>query len=379
MRNPTDDAGATPWWAKRRTLASALAVSLLVAGGAAARASTNGDGFLNPPYSAAHAGSTTASSSYGGGGYGTQGTTTGGYRDGWTWNGTDYMWNGDTWGWQGGGANKFAFRTIVDRADPTFNQLLGINDMGRIVGYYGSGEDAEHPNKGFEVTSPYKQRSFLEENFPGSAQTQVVAINNTGWSAGFYVDSHGANHGFVRHEGHYRTVDFPGTTSSPSFNQLLGINRFGIAVGFFNDAKGHSHAFLFNVRTGQFALVRLPVRAESVVATGINDHGQIVGFFQVGKVTKGFILGSGGFTVLNFGNHTNTQALGVNNFGVVVGSFVDGHGRTHGFVRLSSHLVRVVDAPGATDTVVNGLNNKGSIVGFFTDSKKDTLGFLAHR
>jgi len=43
------------------------------------------------------------------------------------------------------------FRTIDDSLDPTFNQLLGINDKGRIVGYYGSGADAAHPNLGFRV------------------------------------------------------------------------------------------------------------------------------------------------------------------------------------------------------------------------------------
>jgi hypothetical protein len=30
---------------------------------------------------------------------------------------------------------------------------------------------------------------FADENFPGSAQTQVIGINNNGDTVGFYVDS----------------------------------------------------------------------------------------------------------------------------------------------------------------------------------------------
>ena len=92
--------------------------------------------------------------------------------------------------------------------------------------------------------------------------------------------------------------------------------------------------------SGRFTLLRLPVAATSVVATGINDHGQVVGFYQIGKITDGFVWGSGHLTVLHYGNRTDTQALGVNNLGAVVGSFVDAGGRTHGFVRSAAGWIR---------------------------------------
>ena len=363
MRVSTERTGATPWWAKRRIQGGALALALLVGGGAAAQASSNGDGFLNPNGYSSHSTTRVATTNSGS----------------WTWNGTDYVWQGGIWAWHGDGANRLAFRTIANRTDPTFNQLLGINDHGVIVGYFGSGDAATHPNRGFRLGAPYRQTSFLGENFPGSVQTQAVALNDAGVSVGFYVDTKGANHGYVFTHGHFRTVDFPRTTARPTFNQLLGINRFGIAVGFFNDAQGNAHGFLFNTRNGQFTLIRLPVTATSIVPTGINDHGQIVGFFVQGKKTRGFIWGPHQFTVLNLGNHTNTQALGINNFGVVVGSFVDFAGRTHGFIRVNEHLVRTIDVPGSTSTTINGLNNQGQAVGYYTDRAKNTLGFIAHR
>lgn len=41
----------------------------------------------------------------------------------------------------------FQLHTIDDPSDPTFNQLLAINDEGQIAGYYGSGATG-HPNMG---------------------------------------------------------------------------------------------------------------------------------------------------------------------------------------------------------------------------------------
>ena len=46
----------------------------------------------------------------------------------------------------------YSFRKIDNGADPSFNQLLGINNSGRIAGYFGSGLHG-HPNKGYLVVA----------------------------------------------------------------------------------------------------------------------------------------------------------------------------------------------------------------------------------
>src|SRR5579875_2812451 len=46
-------------------------------------------------------------------------------------------------------SSGYAFHTIDNQRDPTFNQLLGINNAGVIAGYYGSGQTVGgtlHPN-----------------------------------------------------------------------------------------------------------------------------------------------------------------------------------------------------------------------------------------
>src|SRR5258708_18244158 len=104
---------------------------------------------------------------------------------------------------------RFTFQTVFFQGD-TFTQLLGINDFDVIAGYHGA-----TVNQGFVFTFP---NNFTPENFPGSAQTQVIGINNHGHTDGFYIDTGGTTHGFLDINGAFTTVDFPATT----FNQLLG-------------------------------------------------------------------------------------------------------------------------------------------------------------
>jgi hypothetical protein len=98
--------------------------------------------------------------------------------------------------------------------------LPGINNSGVIAGYFGSGQKG-HPNRGYALKSPYGQGSYRNENFPGSAQTQVTGINGMGDTVGFWVDGNGANHGFYEMKGHRaKTVDFPTSDNAkPPFDQ----------------------------------------------------------------------------------------------------------------------------------------------------------------
>jgi probable HAF family extracellular repeat protein len=284
--------------------------------------------------------------------------------------------------WSGRDRAGYEFRTIDDAKDPTFNQLLGINDRGRIVGYFGSGTDAAHPNKGFRILPPYRQGDFFDKNFPGSVQTQAVGVNNAAVVVGFYVDAAGANIGFVAHGQHYKPVANPAGSATPPFNQLLGINNHAIAVGFYNDATGTAHGYTYDTRSGELTPVELPkdTHAESVTATGIADNGDISGFYTVGKITSGFVIHHGTFRQLSFGAMTNTQALGVNNTGQVVGSYLDAAGTTHGFLWSPHSPLRSIDDPNsAGTTVINGLNNRGQLVGFYTDTVGNTHGLLATR
>jgi hypothetical protein len=281
-------------------------------------------------------------------------------------------------------ATKYNFETLDNQADPTFNQLLGINNHDVIAGYFGSGA-AGHPNKGYQLKPPYGQADYVNENYPGSVQTQVTGLNNIGDSCGFWIGSAGFNHGFVEWNGVFTSYNDPSTPKIPdAVNQLLGINNSGIAVGFYNDAKGNSHAYEVNQATGKFTAIEVP-DAVSATATGINFAGDVVGFAtDAANDTSSWLYNPANhqFTTYQFPGGSDTQALGISSKDQIVGTYLDSAGVMHGFVLTSplgpvSKWQSIDDPNGVGSTVVNGINTAGDLVGFYTDAAGNTDGMLA--
>lgn len=176
-------------------------------------------------------------------------------------------------------AGPYTFQTLDKNTDPTFNELLGINNAGLLVGFYGSGS-ALNPSKGYTLASPYGQANYTNENFPASAQTQVTGLNNsgTGLNVGFWADSVGDTFGFVDQNGTFTTVSNP---SSPNTNTLLGVNDNNVAVGFYTDSSGNAHPYLYNIGAASYLTINLPgsFNATSAVATGVNNSGVVSGYY----------------------------------------------------------------------------------------------------
>ena len=278
---------------------------------------------------------------------------------------------------------SYHFQTIDNPRDLTFNQLLGINDEGQIVGYFGSGA-AGHPNKGYVI--PPFSRTFVDENFPGSVQTQVTGENNRGITVGFWSNTNmGAgqdeNFGWVRVDGHFRTADYPTNQASFVVDQLLGVNDEDVAVGFYTDAAGNTHGYEYNIATNQYSSVVDPnAPGATLTAAAINGRGDVAGFYTNPATgnTDGFLLRHGQLTDLAVPGATTTMALGVNNFDEVVGTYTDAAGNMHGFTWTARHGFTTVDDPnGIGTTTINGVNDFGQLVGFYVDGNGNTDGLLA--
>ena len=278
----------------------------------------------------------------------------------------------------------YSFRTIDNGGDPSFNQLLAINNGGRIAGFFGSGLHG-HPNRGYLVGKPYGANAFKAVNFPGSAQTAVTGINDKGVAVGFFSRTNRANPagnadvGFYLKGGRFHQVKFPtGNVSNPPVNQLLGINNAGIAVGFFSDAQGQAHAYRYSTVNHKFAMLNIK-NSPNATATSINGEGAISGFFTntSGRVVGFVRKASGAIVTLSKPNADVTEALGLNNNGEVVGAYTASNG-TFGFTWTASGGFRTVSDPnGRGSTIVNGVNNAGNLVGFYTDRNGNTNGMLA--
>jgi hypothetical protein len=289
----------------------------------------------------------------------------------------------------GGNGTAYSFRTLDNANDVTFNQLLGINDEGVIAGYFGSGAQG-HPNKGYLLLPPfYSQHSYLNENFPGSVQTQVTGLNNRGVTVGFWSGMNNAsmsndNFGFVDVDGHFRNADFPtGDQASPPVDQLLGVNDSDVAVGFYTDGQGNNHGYEYNIGTTRFTSVVDPADpGTSLTAAAINDSGDVAGIYTNPSSgnTDGFLKTHGQFIDLAVPGASSTMALGVNNLDEVVGVYVPSNNSQalDGFTWTPQHGFSTVDDPnGLGTTTINGVNDLGQVVGFYVDAAGNTDGFVA--
>ena len=121
----------------------------------------------------------------------------------------------------------------MTRKDPTFNQLLGINNEGRIAGYFGSGA-ANHPNKGYTIHLALWARQLRQRELPRiDPRPRSPGLNNKNMRVGFSADSNNLNmvnnnFGFVEHNGVFTNVVDPhGKGAAPggmTIEQLLGVN-----------------------------------------------------------------------------------------------------------------------------------------------------------
>ena len=282
-------------------------------------------------------------------------------------------------------AAGYSLRTQDDAGDGAFNQLLGINNNGHIVGYFGSGA-AGHPSRGYILRPPYGRSRYQSIDVPGSAQTRLTGLNDEGvqvgsWSAGGTRPA-GKSTGFFLMGGRYTSVGFPAQGGSgPPVSELLGVNNHDVAVGFATDAQGRDHGYRYDIATRRFSPVLVP-GASSVTAAAINNAGGVAGSCAgPGQVTEGFYQQPGGqLYLLRVPGATMTEALGVNDNGEVVGAYRIGRGGgaiTRGFTWTRERGFATVTGPdGAVSTTISGVNNAGDLVGYYV-SRGGTHGLVA--
>jgi parallel beta-helix repeat protein len=119
--------------------------------------------------------------------------------------------------------------------------------------------------------------------------------------------------------------------------------------------------------------------ASATYARGINDAGDIVGFFMnADNLARGFLLRGGKFTEIHFPDARQTWAWGINSRGDISGYYGVG-GITHGFRLSSEGVFTSLDCPGDGVTVTYGINSAGDIAGYFTPPGKPSQGLIWSR
>ena len=234
----------------------------------------------------------------------------------------------------------------------------GINNAGQMVGFYLDSNSQAH---GFLYSGGVYTAldDPLASHGAPYGGTYVYGINNLGQIVGSYADGTGT-HGFLYSGGTYTTLDDPLATSGTS---AYGINDRGQIVGSYG-----SHGFLYDLNTGLYTTLDDPSATSGTRAYGINNLGQIAGTY-LGDNTSGIGFGPHGFlynlndrsysTINNPNNPNQTYLYGINDAGQMVGFFsAVGGSRQFGFVDNGDVFTTISDL-----TELWSINNSGTLTG----------------
>ncbi len=187
-------------------------------------------------------------------------------------------------------------------------------------------------------------------------------INNAGQVVGTSLDANFNGTGFVYSAGSFTFLAVPGAAGGSDAN---AINNNGDIAGDYYDADGFAHGFLR--QGGVFSTL-------DSTPYGLNDGGMVVGsFFGGTSHSTGYVLFNGVSTPIAVPGARDTYAYAINNRGDVVGAS-DVPGTSSGFL-LRDGVLTSFRAPGASFTEAHGINNAGTIVGFSNDGNQAS-GFV---
>ena len=171
----------------------------------------------------------------------------------------------------------------------------------------------------------------------------------------------------MRRGGEVTTIDVPGA----ALTQPLGINGRGEVVGAYLEAMpspdpyayyetGRLRGFVMRGRT--FTPIDFPGSVGTKVS-GINDRGEMVGYYDTDTHGRGFALRDGRFTTIDPPGSLTSLPSGIDNRGRIVGGYLDPNGvNGRGFLWENGTYTTIV-APGErTDTVAIATNDRGDIV-----------------
>lgn len=265
---------------------------------------------------------------------------------------------------------QFNYQTL-DYPGATETFAVGINRSGAMVGGY---IDAANMTHGFS----YASGTFQTFDYPGGTFTEANAINSSGSIVGSYSDSAGGNHGFLYQNSTFSSVDFPGAIAT----YANAINDSGEVAGSYTDSSSANHGFLFLPQNGHYTRFNEPTYIETLIQ-GINNHQDLSGqvAYKRSPIYGYYLTHAGTFTRFSVPNSAETFAQGINNSGQVVGVWADKNVISpgdHGFLRLPDGTFTTFDVPeGVGGTHAYGINDGGVIIGTFYDLSGKGHGFIA--
>lgn len=270
--------------------------------------------------------------------------------------------------------------------------LTGINNLKKATGYYQSGQNYI----AFAAEEPYA--AFTPINNPGYASCIASALTNNYLQVGYCLTP-GSTVGYARYHGAYFT--YPSAGSMFYGAGVILCPNAGMKC---HGEDRHSDRLLvgavYRVNTANLVVPSaiqydyttrslkatytppfMPATA-STVASGMNGRGEVCGWYTASGVTQSwFHAKDGTYYPVSYPGAVQTWAWAVNWEEIIVGTYLDTNGDTHGFVlsypERAKQTYQSVDYPGATSTVIRSINDPDDMVGSYVDASGATHGFLA--
>lgn len=275
-------------------------------------------------------------------------------------------------------------------------EARGINNNGEIVGFYKTTSCQDYdikvpscPVKGFK----YVNGSYIKLMVPNSTSTAILGVNDLGDLVGFYKKSDGSYHGFIWfHTNVVKTIDNPKGTTVP-----FGIDKAGTVVGgLWAISSGGTFASSGWVWVnGTFSNMN-PTPNPNIggccwSVNGIANSGVIVGqvfnedfnqaWYKAGTDQDFFTypvpVCCGGLDTFATGVNSNNDMVGQGEAGWFVKNIEANEGANDSTETSPSFIKVVYPNSSANSTEPFGLNNARAVVGMYTDSSGKQHGFLA--
>lgn len=212
----------------------------------------------------------------------------------------------------------------------------------------------------------------------GSTETIAFGVNNSQTVTGFSLDSSGVEHGFVGPSDGTNYTSFDAPTDPDT--QPRGINAKGYIMGIDNALSGDPTTYIPFERTPKGKITNVTMNGTDLnyLVQGINKKNIFTGNYED---TSGKFIGYTGtkakFTAaikLKGIKNTGVAGRGINDSGDIVGWYLDTTGVQHGFLLPSGGNAVTIDNPNGT-TTPEGINNNGEISGLYTDTSGNRHGF----
>jgi len=267
--------------------------------------------------------------------------------------------------------------TLISSPDGEFGgerhtRVHGINNYGEWAGDYVNAAD------GVVLGFYFDNGSAAVIQVDGSPQTDVLGLNDAGQLVVMSFGPSGIE-AFIYDGGTFIPVTIDGASlvvaQDISAGEIVGIVNYADGTG--------NHGFIADsggVTTFDAPGAVVDDDSDGTVALGVNELGQVVGYFESDIGLHGFLNDGGSFTTLDVPDSQVTMAADINDWGHIVGNYIDANGNDQGFIRDTDGTYYTIKAPGAVfgqqgSINVTGVNNLGQVVGFYS-TFDGSVGFV---